>query len=84
MRFLIFSHRPSITHVSRRENLREYAAEFLGTAILVIFGTGVNCQVTLSTNAGVASSPKGVSIVYLNGFVLRVADASLCLGLSLS
>jgi aquaglyceroporin related protein len=28
--------------------------------ILVIFGTGVDCQVVLSTNTGVASSPKGV------------------------
>jgi aquaglyceroporin related protein len=42
---------------------REYAAEFLGVMILVIFGNGVDCQVVLSTNAGVASSPKGVCAV---------------------
>ncbi len=29
--------------------------------LLVIFGTGVNCQAGLSANSGVASSPKGVS-----------------------
>jgi len=28
-----------------RANIREPAAEFLGTMILIIFGTGVNCQV---------------------------------------
>ncbi|KAK0475624.1 major intrinsic protein superfamily membrane channel protein [Armillaria luteobubalina] len=42
-----------------REILREPAAEFAGTMLLVIFGTGVNCQAGLSANPGVASSPKG-------------------------
>ncbi|KAF8884815.1 aquaporin-like protein [Infundibulicybe gibba] len=42
-----------------RNGLREYAGEFLGTAMIVIFGLGVNCQVTLSSVSGVASSPKG-------------------------
>ncbi|KAK0443105.1 putative aquaporin 4 [Desarmillaria tabescens] len=42
-----------------RQILREPAAEFAGTMLLVIFGTGVNCQASLSTNSGVASSPKG-------------------------
>ncbi|EPQ51046.1 aquaporin, partial [Gloeophyllum trabeum ATCC 11539] len=32
------------------EYLREPAAEFLGTMILIIFGTGVDCQVVLSGN----------------------------------
>lgn len=35
-------------------------AEFFGVAIFVIFGTGVDCQVVLSTNKGVAAAPKGV------------------------
>lgn len=40
---------------------REYMAEFTGVAILIIFGTGVDCQVVLSSVTGVASSQKGVS-----------------------
>ncbi|KAF9496527.1 aquaporin [Pleurotus eryngii] len=39
--------------------IREPAAEFIGTAILVVFGNGVNCQVVLSGVSGVASSAKG-------------------------
>ena len=35
-------------------------AEFFGVAVFVFFGTGVDCQVVLSTNKGVASAPKGV------------------------
>ncbi|KAF8073908.1 major intrinsic protein superfamily membrane channel protein [Lyophyllum atratum] len=42
-----------------RSYIREAVAEFLGVCILVIFGAGVDCQVVLSTNPGVASSPKG-------------------------
>lgn len=30
--------------------------------ILIIFGTGVDCQVVLGGNTAVASSPKGVSV----------------------
>ncbi len=45
----------------RSQILREPAAEFAGTMLLVIFGIGVNCQAGLSANSGVASSPKGVS-----------------------
>ena len=44
---------------SNRELIREPAAEMLGTMILTLFGTAGNCQVVLSTNTGVASSPKG-------------------------
>lgn len=50
-------------NVQHRPYLREPAAEFLGTMILIIFGTGVDCQVVLSSNPGVASSQKGVSSV---------------------
>ncbi|KAJ7878048.1 aquaporin-like protein [Mycena leptocephala] len=35
-----------------RERLREPFAEFLGVAILIIFGAGVNCQVLLSSASG--------------------------------
>ena len=41
------------------EIIREPAAEMLGTMILTLVGAGVNCQVVLSANTGVASSPKG-------------------------
>jgi hypothetical protein len=44
-----------------RSIIAEPAAEFLGVMILIIFGNGVDCQVVLSTNTGVAPSPKGVS-----------------------
>jgi len=51
------------THPNRWARLRWYirepAAEFLGTMILIIFGAGVDCQVVLSANPGVASSQKG-------------------------
>ncbi|KAF9241158.1 major intrinsic protein superfamily membrane channel protein [Melanogaster broomeanus] len=42
-----------------RAYIREPAAEFLGSMIFVIIGCGSNCQVVLSTNPAVASSPKG-------------------------
>jgi aquaglyceroporin related protein len=42
-----------------REYIREPAAEFFGTMILVIFGCGGNCQAVLSSSSAVASSPKG-------------------------
>ncbi|GJE99849.1 aquaporin [Phanerochaete sordida] len=42
-----------------REPIREYVAEFFGVMILIIFGAGVDCQVVLSGNPAVASSPKG-------------------------
>jgi hypothetical protein len=44
---------------SNRELIREPAAEMLGTMILTLFGTAGNCQVVLSANTGVASSPQG-------------------------
>jgi len=42
-----------------RHRIREPAAEFLGTMILVMFGLGVNCQVVLSSSTAVSASPKG-------------------------
>jgi glycerol uptake facilitator-like aquaporin len=38
-----------------REHLREPFAEFVGVMVLILFGNGVNCQVTLSKGtAGVS------------------------------
>ncbi|KAG5651793.1 hypothetical protein H0H81_007379 [Sphagnurus paluster] len=42
-----------------KQMLREPMAEFTGVMLLIIFGTGVDCQVVLSTNPDVASSHKG-------------------------
>ncbi|KAF8876406.1 aquaporin-like protein [Infundibulicybe gibba] len=39
--------------------IREPFAEFMGVAVLILFGTGVVCQVTLSSSTAVAPSPKG-------------------------
>ena len=41
--------------------MREYVAEFAGVAVFLIIGTGVDCQVVLSSNSAIASSQKGVS-----------------------
>ena len=51
----------SLIHTIHSEYIREPAAEFFGVMVLIIFGTGVDCQVVLSGNSAVASSPKGVS-----------------------
>lgn len=41
--------------------LKEPLAEFFGVMFIILFGAGVDCQVVLSGNPAVASSPKGVS-----------------------
>ena len=41
--------------------MREPMAEFAGVAVFLIIGTGVDCQVVLSTDPAIASSQKGVS-----------------------
>ncbi|CAE7062573.1 unnamed protein product [Rhizoctonia solani] len=56
-----------------RHSIREPAAEFLGTMILVIFGTGVNCQVALSGNPAVSTSPKGEYLSISFGWAVGVA-----------
>ena len=43
-----------------RSYVREPMAEFLGVALLVIFGAGSGASVVLSTSPGVSSSSKGV------------------------
>ncbi|TCD66287.1 hypothetical protein EIP91_001578 [Steccherinum ochraceum] len=42
-----------------REHLREPAAEFFGVLLLVLFGSGVNAQTTLSANKALAGTPAG-------------------------
>ncbi|KAH7332638.1 aquaporin-like protein [Rhizoctonia solani] len=56
-----------------RHLLREPAAEFLGTMLLVIFGTAVNCQVALSSNTRVSTSPKGDYLSISFGWAVGVA-----------
>ncbi|KAJ7288082.1 major intrinsic protein superfamily membrane channel protein [Mycena rebaudengoi] len=53
--------------------IREYIAEFLGVCILIIFGTGVQCQVVLSSATGVASSEKGSYLSISFGWGIGVA-----------
>ncbi|KAG8883263.1 hypothetical protein FRB97_006958 [Tulasnella sp. 331] len=56
-----------------RYQLREPLAEFLGTFILIMFGTGVDCQAVLSTSTAVASSPKGSYSTILMGWGVGTA-----------
>lgn len=54
-----YSQHPANGWARFRENIREPAAEMLGTMILTLVGTAANCQAVLGSNTGVASSPKG-------------------------
>ncbi|EEB90924.1 hypothetical protein MPER_10806, partial [Moniliophthora perniciosa FA553] len=56
-----------------RQALREYVAEFAGVASIIIFGDGVVCQVVLSSNTGVASTPKGEYLSISFGWAIGVA-----------
>jgi len=56
-----------------RAQLREPAAEFLGTMILIIFGTGVDCQVVLSGSTAVAESAKGSYLSISFGWAIGTA-----------
>ncbi|KAJ7597860.1 aquaporin-like protein [Mycena floridula] len=53
--------------------IRQAAAEFTGVMILIIFGAGVNCQVGLSSDAGVASSQKGDWLSVCFGWAIGIA-----------
>ncbi|KAJ6584176.1 major intrinsic protein superfamily membrane channel protein [Mycena vulgaris] len=53
--------------------MREYVAEFLGVCILIIFGTGVDCQVVLSSVTGVAPSQKGSYLSISFGWAIGTA-----------
>ncbi|KIM89462.1 hypothetical protein PILCRDRAFT_813403 [Piloderma croceum F 1598] len=66
-----------------RDYIREPMAEFFGTMILIIFGNGVNCQVVLSSNPAVASSPKGQYLSISFGWAVGVAlGVWMCSGIS--
>ncbi|EIN12530.1 aquaporin [Punctularia strigosozonata HHB-11173 SS5] len=56
-----------------RSYIREYAAEFLATMIMIIFGNGVDCQVVLSGSTAVASSQKGSYLSISFGWACGVA-----------
>jgi len=58
-----------------REYIRAPFAEFLGVAILVLFGDGVICQVALSANTGVAPTPRGEYLSICFGFAVGIAMA---------
>ncbi|KII90783.1 hypothetical protein PLICRDRAFT_697263 [Plicaturopsis crispa FD-325 SS-3] len=84
-----YEHSPSpyTMHPNRwsrvREHIREPAAEFLGTMILVIFGTAIDCQVTLSGNTGVSPSPKGEYLSISFGWAVGTAlGVWMCAGIS--
>ncbi|QRW22594.1 aquaporin, Major intrinsic protein family [Rhizoctonia solani] len=59
------SHEQITEFPNKWAKFREPAAEFLGTMILIIFGTGVNCQVTLS-NYTISSRPPSSKGEYLS------------------
>lgn len=63
------------SQLAPREIIREPVAEFFGTMVLVIFGNGAACQVTLSSDPAVASSPKGVSTLFTFGLALRLTNS---------
>jgi len=50
---------PILTLLITREMIREPAAEMLGTMILILVGTGVNCQFALSADADISPASKG-------------------------
>jgi len=56
-----------------RYKFREPLAEFVGTFILIMFGTGVDCQAVLSTSTSVASSQKGSYGTILMGWGVGTA-----------
>ncbi|KAJ4490355.1 putative aquaporin 4 [Lentinula aciculospora] len=56
-----------------RNSLQAYFAEFAGTMLLVIFGTGANCQVSLSSNQNVSPVPKGSYTSVGFGFAVGIS-----------
>jgi glycerol uptake facilitator-like aquaporin len=72
-----------------RTIIREPMAEFAGVAVFVMLGTAVDCQVVLSTNKGVASSPKGVrklkmKVIWALMNYCRIFSPSISVGQSVS
>jgi aquaglyceroporin related protein len=56
-----------------REIMREPMAEFAGVAVFLVIGTGVDCQVALSTNQAIASSSKGDFLSVSFGWAIGLA-----------
>lgn len=48
-------------------------AEFVGVALLVVFGAGAACQVVLSTNTGVSPSERGSFLSINFGWAIGIA-----------
>ncbi|KAF8902593.1 aquaporin-like protein [Gymnopilus junonius] len=65
--------KPKSTWSRIREIIREPMAEFFGVALFVLFGTGVDCQVVLSTNKGIAAAPKGDFLSVNFGWAIGLA-----------
>jgi aquaglyceroporin related protein len=61
----------AISH--HRSAIREFMAEFVGVAILVIFGAGAACEVVLSTNPSVAPSERGSFLSINFGWAIGIA-----------
>ncbi|KAF6751659.1 aquaporin-like protein [Ephemerocybe angulata] len=53
--------------------IREPMAEFIGTAILIIFGAGAGCSTVLSSNQGVAPSSRGDFFSINFGWAIGIA-----------
>jgi len=56
-----------------RHSIREPLAEFLGTFLLILFGTGVSLQYFLSLDEGVAPNPRGTYLSVSFGWGVGVA-----------
>jgi len=56
-----------------RQIMREPMAEFAGVAVFLVIGTGVDCQVVLSSNSAIASSPKGDFLSVSFGWAIGLA-----------
>ncbi|KAF9523232.1 aquaporin-like protein [Crepidotus variabilis] len=63
--------RKAFNHI--RHVLHQELAEFFGMTVFIFFGTAVNCQVVLSTNTGIASSPKGEFLSQTLGWGIGLA-----------
>jgi hypothetical protein len=60
------------------QRLRAPAAEFFGTMILLLVGTGVNCQVVLSQDSSISASPQGVCTANMLSWLVLATDDLLC------
>ena len=59
-------------------------AEFIGAALILIFGAGAGCSVVLSGNPAISSTTRGVSTYATICDFASFTDASVVLGLAFS